>query len=60
MDESYDIPGAVIIADVDGESLIDFSSIYFGVNRMAVGDLNGDERPDIVAVDYTVNSLLHR
>jgi hypothetical protein len=86
---SYDIPGALVVRDVDGDGRPDvvvnhegwlaigvyrqlpwggfaaeeqypFSYINWGPDRIAVGDINGDGRPDIVGVDAKVTILYHQ
>jgi hypothetical protein len=37
-----------------------FSYVNWGPDRIAVGDINGDGRPDIVGVDAKVTILYHQ
>jgi hypothetical protein len=86
---STDIPGDVIVGDVDRDGRNDvivlhtgwnelgvylqdasgalrperiyaFSYINWGSDRMAFGDINGDDLPDLVAVDAGLTILMHR
>jgi hypothetical protein len=87
--DSYDIPGDVVVADIDGdgrpdvvidhfgwmavsiyqqmatgglaaESRFPFSYVNSGPQRLAVGDINGDGRPDIVTADANVTVSLQQ
>jgi hypothetical protein len=42
------------------KELLPFGNINWGSDRMAVGDINGDGRPDIVAVDAALSILYHQ
>ena len=87
--DSYDIPGDVVVTDVDGDGRPDvvinhigwmavsiyqqmeigglapearfpFSYVNDGPGRLAVGDINGDGRPDIVTADVNVTVSLQQ
>ena len=41
------------------EELYPFSWINHGADRLAVGDINGDGRPDVVSADFDLSILYH-
>ena len=89
LQEAYDLPEHMAVADVDGdrrpdlivmhigwekvgvfrgaatggfaaEELYTIPYINFGADRLAVGDINSDGRPDIVTADFELSILYHR
>jgi hypothetical protein len=87
--DSYDVPGNVVVTDVDDDGRPDvvvihtgweavsvyrqlatgglgaeerfpFTYVNFGPDRLAVGDVNGDGRPDLVTADAMVTVSLQQ
>jgi hypothetical protein len=86
---AYDIPGSMVVADLDGDRHPDVAVVHvgweaigvfralpagglgaeetypspyvnWGTDRLAVGDVNGDGRPDLVSADAQLAILYHR